>query len=246
MCCWGILILKSYPNHSWVATSLDCVSQQSTFHTVNYLLLHPWHEIIVSNIAALKDHDTSVPSFQYPLEWNNWTPKHIKVNIQNSCTNTILFSSWYPKFQQDVAPKIQSQFPHGKPKKLNILNTQKLFRNLNLVILVPWWLVSTFAYPYISLETSSKFLKLITNGPCTATPRLSKSYWKLSKNLNLVISVPRWLISTYGSSQVSLKFPLFFSNYLQSILITFPKAFKVILEIVILVPRWLISTFGYS
>ena len=32
--------------------------------------------------VALKDHDTSDLSFWYPLELNDWAPKHIKVNIQ--------------------------------------------------------------------------------------------------------------------------------------------------------------------
>ena len=36
------------PNHSCVATSLNCVSQQSTIQIIFYLLLHPWHEIMVS------------------------------------------------------------------------------------------------------------------------------------------------------------------------------------------------------
>ena len=79
MCCCVNLIIGSYPKQSWITTSLDCVSQQSTIYIAYYFLLHPWHEILVypSNVdqghifqmlelqisAALMDHDTSNPSF---------------------------------------------------------------------------------------------------------------------------------------------------------------------------------------
>lgn len=40
---------------------------------------------------ALEENHMSDPLYQYPLEWHDWTPKRIKANIQNSCTN-IFFS----------------------------------------------------------------------------------------------------------------------------------------------------------
>ena len=103
--------------------SSNCLSQQSTIHIVYYLLPHSWHEIMVypsivghhhifqmlelQTKSAPKEHNTSNPSFRYLLEWNDWTPKHIKVNIQNACTNIVLYSSWYPRFQRDAVPKIE-------------------------------------------------------------------------------------------------------------------------------------------
>ena len=147
MHCWVILIIKSFPNCVWVATSSDCISQQSIIHIVYYLLLHPWHEnvVYISNVghgqisqmlefqarAVLKNHDTSVSSFQYSLEWNDWIPKHVKVDIQKLCMNIVLSISG-TQFPTDVAPKNGSQFLMQN-KKLNILSTQKLVSNFNII-----------------------------------------------------------------------------------------------------------------
>ena len=126
-----------------------CVVSILPSHIVYYFLLHPWHEIAVypwnvghgdislilklQTRAALKDHDKSDSSFLYPLEWNDWTLKHIKVNIQNSCTNIVLFSSWYQRFQRDVAPKSITQSPSCKIKIFNILSIRKLASNFNII-----------------------------------------------------------------------------------------------------------------
>ena len=114
-----ILIIESYPNHSWVATSSDRTSQYSIICIIHYLLSHLWHEIVVffskrwpwshflkaqtSTRVVPKDHDMSNPSFWYPLEWNDWTPQYVKVNIQNLCTNIIFFAWWNSTFHRDVA-----------------------------------------------------------------------------------------------------------------------------------------------
>jgi hypothetical protein len=36
MCCWVLLIRESYLNHTWVAISLDCITQRSTLFIINY------------------------------------------------------------------------------------------------------------------------------------------------------------------------------------------------------------------
>ena len=128
ICCWVISIVRRYPNHRWVVTSSDCVPQQSIFciacYHIHGMILcfnfsnngygHIFQTLELQTRGALKDHDMSDPSFRYLLEGNDWTPKHIKVNIQNSCTNIVLFSIWYLRFQRDVAPKNKSRSSHAK------------------------------------------------------------------------------------------------------------------------------------
>ena len=132
MCCWVVMTIGSYPNHRWVATSLDCISEQSK--NVLYIICYCTHGMILwsypSNVGhgqilqmfklqtrvTVKDHDTNDPLLWYLLYQNDRIPKHVKVNVQNLCMNIILFSTWCPKFQWDVAPKNRSQFSHAKSK----------------------------------------------------------------------------------------------------------------------------------
>ena len=68
---------------------------KSWFHPSNVGHGHIFQMLKFQTRVAYKDHDTSDPSFQTLLEWNDWAPKHIKVNIQVSCMNIVLYSSWY-------------------------------------------------------------------------------------------------------------------------------------------------------
>lgn len=74
----------------------------------------------------------------------------------------------------------------------------KIFKNKKLVTLMPRWLLSTFRYRLLSHKISFIFLKGFTNDPCHTSQGFPNRFWKPSKNLKLVILVPRWLISKFG------------------------------------------------
>jgi hypothetical protein len=225
MCCWVILVIGSYQNHSWVADFQIVYhnNQQSTICIVHYFLPHLWQEIMVypSNVghdhifqmlklqtkAALKEHNTNDSSFRYLLEWNDWSPKHIKVSIQHSCTNIVLFSIWYPRFQREVALDHRSWSLVGN-QYISVLSTQTLvFKKIQKN-----WIIFKMA-----LETSQN----ITNGsewnkskinfdkkniffsssiykpPSYRFLRLYKTISQIFKK-NIATLVPMWQISTFG------------------------------------------------
>lgn len=77
----------------------------------------------------------------YNIYWSEMIapPKHINFDIQNSCTNIVLFSRWYPVFQRIVAPKNNSL-------------TLKLMLIVNLDNINEWYLRHGMSPTTISMD----------------------------------------------------------------------------------------------
>ena len=76
---------------------------------------------------------------------------------------------------------------------------------------LPRWHISTFGalkFLKIFLSFFSKFLQMAL----AVLFKTFKVLWKLSKNEQLVISVPQWLISTFGYTYLSIKKFLYLSQ----------------------------------